>query len=251
MKKGVKSVAYYHGGMADEDRMLIQQQYLNDQLEIICCTSAFGMGVNKSNIRYVIHLSPPLQIEAYLQEIGRAGRDGEQSSAFLLYSPEDYYLADKIHYEFPNAEQIESIIQYLFNCRTIEETEIIRLTGISETTWRFLRYHFEELEIINGNCINIKADISAEVKRLEALIQARIDYRMKKFEQFRSWILQENTCRRELLLKQFDEKLKRRVEKCCDVCGIDLFQSKNNSKKLQARTFSFLWEEELKKLFQQ
>ena len=74
--KGLKRVAAYHGGMEQEQRILIQQQFLFGQLNIICATSAFGMGINKDNIRFVIHYHLPNQIESYLQEIGRAGRDG-------------------------------------------------------------------------------------------------------------------------------------------------------------------------------
>ena len=67
----------YHGGMDQESRILIQQQFLHNQLDIICATSAFGMGINKENIRFVIHFHMPQNMESYLQEIGRAGRDGK------------------------------------------------------------------------------------------------------------------------------------------------------------------------------
>ncbi|MDI5789424.1 helicase-related protein [Bacillus licheniformis] len=65
--------------MEASDRMLIQQQFIRNQLDVVCCTNAFGMGVDKPDIRYVIHFSLPQTIEAYLQEIGRAGRDGKRS----------------------------------------------------------------------------------------------------------------------------------------------------------------------------
>ena len=86
---GSRKVAYYHGGMNNEDRLKIQQQFMNDQLTVICCTSAFGMGINKNNIRIVIHYHLPIQLESYIQEIGRAGRDGENSISILLYEDGD------------------------------------------------------------------------------------------------------------------------------------------------------------------
>ncbi len=91
--KGISRVMAYHGGMDQESRILIQQQFLHNQLDIICATSAFGMGINKENIRFVIHFHMPQQMESYLQEIGRAGRDGKSSIAVLLYSPGDEQLA--------------------------------------------------------------------------------------------------------------------------------------------------------------
>ena len=75
--KGYSTCMAYHGGMDQESRILIQQQFLHNQLDIICATSAFGMGINKENIRFVIHFHMPQQMESYLQEIGRAGRDGK------------------------------------------------------------------------------------------------------------------------------------------------------------------------------
>ncbi|HZG72728.1 MAG TPA: RecQ family ATP-dependent DNA helicase, partial [Chondromyces sp.] len=72
--KGISRSAYYHGGMDQDDRILIQQQFLHDELDVICATSAFGMGINKENVRFVIHYQLPSRLESYLQEIGRAGR---------------------------------------------------------------------------------------------------------------------------------------------------------------------------------
>src|SRR5690606_29381939 len=70
IREGIKGVAAYHGGMEQEQRILIQQQFLYGQLQIVCATSAFGMGINKNDIRFIIHYHLPGQIESYLQEIG-------------------------------------------------------------------------------------------------------------------------------------------------------------------------------------
>lgn len=86
------NVAYYHGDMETEDRIVIQQQFVYGQLDIICATSAFGMGIDKSDIRFVIHYHMPADLEAYLQEIGRAGRDGKESVAILLYASGDEFI---------------------------------------------------------------------------------------------------------------------------------------------------------------
>ncbi|MFP3472428.1 helicase-related protein, partial [Micrococcus sp. SIMBA_144] len=70
--------------MEQEERILIQQQFISGKLRMICATSAFGMGVNKEDIRFVIHFHFPSSIEAFLQEIGRAGRDGNNSVSVVL-----------------------------------------------------------------------------------------------------------------------------------------------------------------------
>lgn len=82
-------VAAYHAGVAAGDRYRIQEQFARDQVDLIVATSAFGMGVDKQNIRYVIHYHLPASLEAYVQEIGRAGRDNQPALADLLYAPGD------------------------------------------------------------------------------------------------------------------------------------------------------------------
>ncbi len=104
------SVSRYHAGLSQEERKLNQENFIKDDIKIMVATNAFGMGIDKPNIRWVVHYNMPQSIENYYQEIGRAGRDGEDSECVLLFTPGDVhtqkYLVE-VGIENPNRKKIQ------------------------------------------------------------------------------------------------------------------------------------------------
>ena len=162
-KKGVL-VAKYHAGLSDTDRSIGQEKFLNDEISVMVATNAFGMGIDKSNIRYVIHYQMPRTMESYYQEAGRAGRDGLDSDCTLLFSSQDVqtqrFLIDLSQDETRIPMELEKLQSMIDYCHT------------EACLQKFIITYFGELETKDcGHCANCtdtreSSDVTTEVQKV-------------------------------------------------------------------------------------
>lgn len=116
MKESGVSAAAYHAGMSSVERALVQEAWMKGERRVLACTSAFGMGVDKQDVRFVFHAGPPHDLESYVQEAGRAGRDGKPSACVLFINKEALTLGEKrVTEKAPRMDSIQRIYQGLAN----------------------------------------------------------------------------------------------------------------------------------------
>lgn len=187
------AIGYYHGGLDASQRRQLQQQFSQNKLQFLIATNAFGMGIDKPDIRYVVHYDLPDSLENYVQEIGRAGRDQKASAAILLYQPGD----ERIHYFFNqlSREQRQSFELYLEHS---EEVDVL----------------FDEVQQKWLEIVNKTNEPEQWMNRLK-LQEKEKEYRLKQMLRY----IKEENCRRAAILHYFGEKLVEKPDSCCDLEG--------------------------------
>lgn len=237
-----EQVMAYHGGLDQEARILIQQQFIHGQLNLVCATSAFGMGINKENVRFIIHYHMPLQLESYLQEIGRAGRDGKCSLAILLYSPGDELLSKQLaEGELPDEEQINRLFfvieqqQLEINDLSNHEQLLIASCGFSETQWRVVESFIADRNQMNSDEIKDKFNryIANRLLVKKEKISIVLDY------------LQDTGCKRAFVMNYFQEDAPVKTGNCCCSCGLELTDFRKVGNLSEINKPSYHWKQEL------
>ncbi|HEX2850341.1 MAG TPA: RecQ family ATP-dependent DNA helicase [Acidimicrobiales bacterium] len=210
---GLRSAAY-HAGMAAQNRERVHEAFVNDELDVVVATTAFGMGIDKPNVRYVFHYAISESLDSYYQEIGRAGRDGEPAHAVLFFRNEDLGLRRFFAggAELGAHQLLGVAVTVARSDGPVELTELAERTGLSQTKLTTAVSRLEEAGAVEllpgGEVVAVEGgahpvDAAEEAARNE---EARVRVEQSRVEMIRGYA-EARSCRREYLLNYFGEQV--------------------------------------------
>jgi ATP-dependent DNA helicase RecQ len=221
VQRGVEAVSY-HGGLKAKDREAIQDRFMAGDIPVMVATSAFGLGVDKPDVRFVYHADVSDSLDAYCQEIGRAGREGEPAEAVLFFCSRDIGAQQlKVPGGTETAEP-EAVAQALVDhAKPMQAADLAAATGISKRKLANLIHKLEEnglVKVLESGEIKLREGQTVEeiVRQAAGLQLALNEVRKRRLEQMRQYS-EGRTCRRQILLRYFGDQ---QAEPCgnCDRC---------------------------------
>ncbi len=208
--------APYHAGLEAKNREEVQSDFLSGRLEAICATIAFGMGVDKSNIRTIIHTALPESIEGYYQEIGRAGRDGLPSRAILMHAWADRHTHD---YFFERNYPPASALMRIFECLNATPQSKEAVAKQSHLTGDQFDMAMEKLWIHGGAVVDYEDNLSRGSEDWRPSYETQVAYKVAQYEKMLSWC-ESASCRMLSLVRYFGDRADS-SRRCgvCDFCN--------------------------------
>ncbi|QRG69875.1 RecQ family ATP-dependent DNA helicase [Brevibacillus choshinensis] len=219
--EGSKRIHGYHGGMESMERVLIQSQFLADELDVIIATNAFGMGIDKPNIRYVIHYQMPASMEAYAQEIGRVGRDGGPGYAVLFHVSEDLQIHQHmVEKEYPTQLQVMQFYQWAQTAKDKPGSEALAAVDLTEEMVQLLTFYTEQAGL-SAEVAATTEEMQDHVRRIWEQTEKRKRLKKQKLFEMLSYVEGTDDCLRKKLNRYFGEDQTAYSLYCCSRCGLE------------------------------
>ncbi|MFF1882915.1 RecQ family ATP-dependent DNA helicase [Pseudarthrobacter sp. NPDC058196] len=225
--KGLRAEAY-HAGRRATDRERVHELFLHDQLDVVVATTAFGMGIDTPNVRFVVHADIPESLDAYYQEIGRAGRDGDSAAAVLHYRSEDLGLRKFFSTHSPDPGSLLAVLKVLKAAKApAPKSSLAELTGFPARRITALVNQLEEIGAASSGKRGIRLTSSAKpaalVEEAVELAEARQRVDRSRLGMMRAYA-EADGCRRQFLLGYFGEDLPKPCGNC-DACTAAVHQA--------------------------